>query len=42
MTDGVEYQLKGFDDVDWLEAEAFAEQIAKNLNIDNIGDKTDT
>ena len=42
VTGGVEYQLEGFDDVDWFEAEAFAEQIAKNLNIDNVGDKTDT
>jgi hypothetical protein len=42
VTDGVEYQLKGFDDVDWEEADAFVEQIAKNLNIDNMGDMTDT
>jgi hypothetical protein len=42
VTDGVEYGIKGFDDVDWKEAEVFAVQLAKNLNIDNMGDMTDT
>jgi hypothetical protein len=42
VTDGVEYYLRGFDGFDWKEAEILAEQIAKNLNIDNMGDMTDT
>ena len=38
----IERDIKGFDDVEWKEANEFAEELSKTLNIDFIGDKTDT
>ena len=40
--DSKEYYIKGFDDVEWETAEVFAETFAKSLNIEFVGDRTDT
>ena len=42
VTQDEELHLKGFDDVEWLEANSFAERIADSLNIEFVGDKTET
>lgn len=34
--------IKGFDDVDWKDAVAFAEKLSTVLNIQYLGDMTDT
>jgi hypothetical protein len=34
--------LKGFDDVDWQKADEYAESIASMLNLEFVGDRTDT
>ena len=40
--DDEEYWIKGFDDVEWEIAKVFAESFAKSLNIEFVGDRTDT
>ena len=45
IEDGVEvrdHNLKGFDDFEWKKADAYAEEVAKLLNIEFVGDRTDT
>lgn len=42
FVDDVEYNIKGFDEDEWQEAENFAESFAKSLNIVYVGDKTDS
>jgi hypothetical protein len=37
-----EYWISGFDDNEWSQAEEFAEQFANSLNVQFIGDRTDT
>lgn len=37
-----EFDLKGFDDVEWREAEEFAKMVSEATNIEYIGDRTDT
>lgn len=37
-----EFYMKAFDEVEWREAEEFAEKIANSLNIEFIGNVTDT
>ena len=34
--------IKGFDDVEWREAEEYARTVASELGIEFVGDKTDT
>ena len=34
--------LKGFDDVEWREADDYAKAIATVLNLEFVGDRTDT
>ena len=40
VTQDEELHLKGFDDVEWREANSFAERIADSLNIEFVGDRT--
>lgn len=46
FNDGVEpveeFHLKGFDDVEWREAEEFAKMVSEAINVEYIGDRTDT
>jgi hypothetical protein len=37
-----DFFLKGFDDVDWQKADEYAESIATVLNLEFVGDRTDT
>ena len=37
-----EIHMKGFDEFEWREAEEFAQKIANSLNIEYVGDRTDT
>lgn len=37
-----ELHLKGFDDVEWREAEEFAKMVSSVINVEYIGDRTDT
>lgn len=37
-----ESHLKGFDDVEWREAEEFAKMVSEATNVEYIGDRTDT
>lgn len=37
-----DFFLKGFDDVDWQKADEYAESIASILNLEFVGDRTDT
>jgi hypothetical protein len=38
----LERDIKGFDDWEWEEAAVYAKQLAETLNIEYLGDKTDT
>lgn len=42
FVDDVEYNIKGFDEDEWQEAENFAESLANSLNIVYVGDRTDS
>lgn len=37
-----ERDIRGFDDFEWEEANKFAEELAKLLSIEFVGDRTDT
>lgn len=37
-----EIHLKGFDDTEWREAEGFAKMISESINVEFVGDRTDT
>lgn len=37
-----EFDLKGFEDHEWREANEFAKAVAEKLNIEFVGDRTDT
>lgn len=37
-----EIHMGAFDDVEWREAEEFAQKIANSLDIEFVGDRTDT
>jgi uncharacterized protein YutD len=37
-----ELRLKGFYDVEWREAEEFAKMVSEAINVEYIGDRTDT
>lgn len=37
-----EHSVMGFDESDWQQANQFAETLAKTLNIEFVGDRTDT
>lgn len=36
------YYIKGFNDVEWEEAEQFAKDFAQSLEVEYVGDRTDT
>jgi hypothetical protein len=42
ITEDEELHLKGFDEEEWREAQEYAERIADSLNIEYVGDRTDT
>jgi hypothetical protein len=42
ITEDEELPLKGFDEEEWREAQEYAERIAYSLNIEYVGDRTDT
>lgn len=37
-----QYNIKGFDEEEWQDAVQFAENFAASLNIEYVGDRTDT
>jgi hypothetical protein len=42
ITEDEEIYLKGFDEEEWREATVYAKKIADSLNIEYVGDMTDT
>ena len=42
VVDDEEIHMKGFDEVEWREAQEFAQKIANSLNVEFVGDRTDT
>lgn len=42
VVDDKEYNIKGFDEDDWHQAAQFAESFAASLNVEYMGDRTDT
>ena len=42
--DGIlkDYNIRGFDDFEWEKANEFSEELSKLLNVEFVGDRTDT